>query len=97
MNRTPALLGAITAAVFAGGVFGATTNTTPLYQDAADPLASLPQHEYAQPAAATQTRPTQDSYALRTPDGTVPVGELALQRLENNRSDLAVAQPREWS
>ena len=94
MKRTPVILGGIAAALMGGAVLGATTNTTPLMQAHEDTLGDIPQHAYAEPAAASYTSPYEDRYPLETADGVVPVQDLDLRgRLRDEVAELEAQQP----
>ena len=76
MKATLVLLGACILAPFAGGLAGASINTTPL-QSAADPLATVPQHESDFTGnIAFGGFDIPDHYPLVTAHGTIPVEDL---------------------
>ena len=88
MKVTPAILGAIGAAVLGGAALGATTNTNPLARDGrtlADAIGEVPQHRLSFTESALNDRPQQDQYALETHRGTVEVGHLQDYGLGRNR------------
>ncbi|MBD3731002.1 MAG: hypothetical protein IE933_15025 [Sphingomonadales bacterium] len=77
MKVPPLLLGACALACLTGASLGATTNTRPL-GDADSPLAGLPSHTASAAQYALASTDTPDHYPLVTPQGTIPVADLAI-------------------
>lgn len=84
------ILGACIIAPAAGGLAGATINTTPL-EAAGDPLATIPRHALDGGAMAYPGLDTPDHYPLVTSHGTIPVEELLFHGPLGRRYDPSYA------
>ncbi len=78
MRYVSSMLGALGIAIAGGLTLGMTTPTDPITRDS-DPLANIPQHEVQSLSVedARKRQPARDQYPLKTPDGVIPVRELA--------------------
>lgn len=76
MKATSIILGACALGIIAGAAGGTSINTRPI-ANAADTFASIPDAPIVRFAGAQQTEALPNHYPMTTPEGTIPVEELA--------------------
>ena len=96
MQISPWFLGACACACLVGGVAGTSIAADPVSRGDSQWMDTIPNHQIAYPDAAEASKlvAPRDQYDLETPNGVIPVSELAFRgRLRDRYRDVPMISP----